>query len=149
MAMALIIKELKTNVLKENVLVKADTIIANSGSTKQHSVWTYHDMSWCELPPDENGFHKLDGKYHAIFTGLPAASGALLKLFFCNCKTDCSTGGCTCLKYYLPRMDMCGVCQGLTSEKHRATNKHGYLSVSDRVMIVTIAVYTGKLGIPY
>ena len=30
---------------------------------------------------------------------------------------------------------MCGVCQGLT------TNKHGYLSVSDTVMMVTIVFF--------
>ena len=32
---------------------------------------------------------------------------------FCNCKTDCNTGRCTCWKHNLPCTDMCGVCQGL------------------------------------
>ena len=85
-----------------------------------------------ELPPDENGFHKLDGKYQTIFTRLPTA---LLKSFFRNCKTDCSTGSCTCPKLNLTCTDMCGVCQGLT------TNKHGYLSVSATVMMVTIVFF--------
>ena len=85
-----------------------------------------------ELPPDENGFNKLDGKYQTIFTRLPIA---LLKSFFRNCKTDCSTGSCTCPKLNLTCTDMCGVCQGLT------TNKHGYLSVSDTVMMVTIVFF--------
>ena len=79
MAMALIIKRIKNKCSKENVLLKADTFTAPSGLTKQHSLRTYHDLAWGELPSDENGFQKLDGKYCAIFTGLPAASDALLK----------------------------------------------------------------------
>ena len=109
-------KEFKTKVLKGNVLVKAETLTATSGSTKQHSLWTYHQvLAWLglELPPDMYGFHILDGKYRAIFTELPAAPDALLKPFFCNCKTDCNTGWCTCRKHNLPCTDMCGVCQGL------------------------------------
>ena len=91
-------------------------------------------MTWLgvELPPDGNGFHKLDGKYHTIFIRLPTA---LLKSVFRNCKTDCSTGSCTCPKLNLSCTDMCGVCQGLT------INKHGYLSVSDTVMMVTIVFF--------
>ena len=46
-------------------------------------------------PLDENCFHKLDGKYRAIFTGLPTA---LLKSFFCNWKTACGTVICACLE---------------------------------------------------
>ena len=78
-------KEFKTKVLKGNVLVKAETLTATSGSTKQHSLWTYHQvLAWLglDLPPDMYGFHILDGKYRAIFTELPAAPDALLKPFF-------------------------------------------------------------------
>ena len=72
MATTLIIKELK-NVLKENVLVKADTSlqpVGQLGNTPPPpppppSGFT---MTWLELPTDENGFDKLDGKYHTIFT---------------------------------------------------------------------------------
>ena len=109
-------KEFKTKVLKGNVLVKAETLTATSGSTKQHSLRTYHQvMAWLglDLPPDKYGFRILDGKYRAIFTELAAAPDALLKSFFCNCKTDCNTSRCTCRKYNLPCTDMCGVCQGL------------------------------------
>ena len=59
-------KEFKTKVLKGNVLVKAETLTATSGSTKQHSLRTYHQiMAWLDLdlPPDKYGFRILDGKY--------------------------------------------------------------------------------------
>ena len=46
LTMTLMIKDLKTNILKENVLVKADTFIATSGSTKQHFLRNYHDLAW-------------------------------------------------------------------------------------------------------
>ena len=78
-------KEFKTKVVKGNVLVKAETFTVTSGSTKQHSLWTYHQvLAWLglDLPPDMYGFHILDGKYRAIFTELPAAPDALLKPFF-------------------------------------------------------------------
>ena len=48
------------------MLVKAETLTATSGSTKQHSLRTYHQvMAWqgLDLPPDKYGFRILDGKY--------------------------------------------------------------------------------------
>ena len=85
MAMPLITKELKKNVLKENVLVKEDSSLQPVGQLS--NIPPGFTMTWLgvELPPDENGFHKLDGKYHTIFTWLPAT---LLKSFLCHCKTD-------------------------------------------------------------
>ena len=38
---------------------------------------------------------------------------------------------------------------GLDQQKQGTTNKHGYLSVSDTIMMVTTILYTEKLGIPY
>ena len=100
-------------------------------------------MTWpgVELPPDENGFHKLDGEYRDIFTGLPAA---ILKSFFCNCTTDCSTG-----KVVSAMHGYVWCVRDLDQQNHGAINKHGYLSVSNTVMMVAIALYTDKLGILY
>ena len=44
---------------------------------------------------------------------------------------------------------LCRSMAGLDQQKHGPTNKHGYISVSDTVMMATIILYTEKLEIPY
>ena len=106
-------------------------------------------MTWLgvELPPDENGFHKLDGKYRAIFTGLHAVPDALLKSFFCNCKTDWTLVDAPVWST-ICHARICVVYARPWRAKNWATNMQGYLNASDPVIIVAIALYSDKIGIP-
>ena len=139
--------------MKGNILVKAETFPETSGVTIQHSLRTNHGSAWVKLPPDENGFHKLDGKYRAIFTRLRAAQDAVFKPFVCNCKTDCSTGRCTCPKYNLPCTGICGVYQGLTSRNilywlciYLYNSKRDYLYCMGYVKVTTWHVFKSMKG---
>ena len=87
-------REYKKKVLKGNKALKAEVLPPTYGSTKQHSLRTFHQcMTWLSVPlaPCEYGFKSINGRLRAIITEDEPAPQVLLKTISCNCATDCET----------------------------------------------------------
>ncbi|CAH1115838.1 unnamed protein product [Psylliodes chrysocephalus] len=83
-----------------------------SGAAKQHSYRVFHQVqSWrgVQLPATEWGWMKKEGQLLPAPTLEPLAPETILKLVFCNCKTDCAQR-CDCRRRGLPCTPMCGKC---------------------------------------
>ena len=94
-------REYNKKVLKGTKALKAQVLPPSSGSSKQHSLRTFHQcMTWMSvlLPPCEYGFKCINGRLRAIITEVDPAPLELLKTISCNCATECADRKCSCRK---------------------------------------------------
>ena len=86
-----------------------------AGSNRENSLRTRRQiMEWMglDLPALKYGFELRGNKYRAKFTDNTPAPEELLKTFYCNCKTDCSTKRCSSCNFNLKCTELCGTCGG-------------------------------------
>ena len=86
------------------------------GAAKQHSFRTYHQVQqWLEneLSPELWGWERKPGSQFApVWTRDPSAPDEILKMIFCRCTNDCSSGKCGCRKGSMKCSHICQNCQG-------------------------------------
>lgn len=85
-----------------------------SDAARYHSLRVYHQIQeWIGnvIPPTTWGWKKQGEALHPIQTDKPIAPEFILKLIFCNCKTDCRKL-CSCRRANLNCSNLCGQCQG-------------------------------------
>lgn len=104
--------------VKSVVSIKPDisTLPPTEGAAKQHSLRTYHQVQlWLgnELPPDMWGWKCTEKNVLTpVQTEDAVAPEELLKLVFCRCTRDCTSGKCSCRKSQLKCSSVCHNCQG-------------------------------------
>ena len=112
-------KRFQEKVVRSLKQVEANTLPPTSGAAKFHSLRVYYQVQeWrgkSELmKADDWGWKEVKGQLLPVKTDLPPAPEELLRLFRCNCKTDCDTKKCTCKKHYLECNAACGHCKGVS-----------------------------------
>ena len=65
-----------------------------------------------EVNVEERGWRMIDGQVLPITTDLPPPPESLLHIVRCNCKSGCSTMGCSCRKHNLECSPVCSQCRG-------------------------------------
>ena len=97
--------------------VEARSLPPTSAAARYHSYRVYLQISqWksphCTLREESWGWKVTESGFVPILTDRPPAPADLLKIIRCDCKTDCSSGCCTCRKNGLKCTLACGDCQG-------------------------------------
>ena len=104
-------------VARSSKFVEAQALPPTSASAGFHSLRVYYQVQeWRgksgHLIPEEWGWEIVEGKLIPKKTDRPPAPEKLLRLFRCNCKTDCDTRKCTCKRNGLECTPACGQCRG-------------------------------------
>ena len=97
-----------------NTCVQPESLPQTSAAARFHSMRVYLQVQqWKDnhLPPQKWGWELKNEKLAPIPTNLPPAHPSLLEIIRCNCKTDCNTKRCACLKNGLDCSAACGVCK--------------------------------------
>ena len=96
--------------------VQPRTLPPTSAAAKYHSLRVYHQVQqWrgVHKRATEWGWRLKDDKMLPVATDLQPAPEYLLEAINCNCKTDCSSRRCSCVKFGLYCSPACGQCKGL------------------------------------
>ena len=89
---------------------------------KWHSLRVYHQVqTWkgVHLNAEEQGWIVKGNFLFPKLMSQAAGPSELLTIVRCNCKGDCGTGRCTCLKNNMKCSPMCGTCKGVTCLNHQ------------------------------
>ena len=97
--------------------VEPRSLPPTSAAARYHSYRVYLQIfQWksphCTLREESWGWKVTESGFVPILTDRPPAPADLLKIIRCDCKTDCSSGCCTCRKNGLKCTLACGDCQG-------------------------------------
>lgn len=104
-------------VIRSSKFVEARSLPPTSASARFHSLRVYYQVQeWRgkieHLKPEEWGWELLKERLMPTKTDKPPAPEKLLRLFRCNCKTDCDSKRCTCKCNGLECTPACGQCRG-------------------------------------
>ena len=99
-------------VSKSTSYVQLYTLVPIKDGAKYHSLCVYlqcQEWQGSHLRnPKEWGWCLVDKEYVPYQTDMPVAPQYLLEILRCYCKNNCNTSRCSCKKYGLKGLDMCG-----------------------------------------
>ncbi|GFO21794.1 hypothetical protein PoB_004829900 [Plakobranchus ocellatus] len=98
--------------------VRVRSLPPTSAAANYHSLRVYLQVQdWidttCDLQPEMWGWQLSSRRLDPCITDLPPAPELLLKMIWCNCKSDCRSKRCTCRKHGLECSLASGECKGI------------------------------------
>ena len=113
---ALRVQHLYRKVSSSITCVQPRTLLPTSSVASNHSLPVYHQVQqWngvykCE---EDWGWKVIEGHMVPVQTDMQPAPAYLLEAINCNCKSNCSTRRCSCVRIGLFCSPPCGKCRGL------------------------------------